>query len=298
MIDERLSYFNRYSGQIEEEEIYGGRYLRWVTTNPWGRISHWSLVKRAWFSHWYGWRMKRHSSQKKILPFIHKYKIDTDEFEQSPESFRTFNEFFCRSLKRVKRPIDTDLNAAVFPADGRHLGFQDISEIEGIFVKGQILKLGELLNNNSLIERFHDGSMVISRLCPIDYHRFHFPVSGTPGNPQQINGFLSSVNPLALSRNINILTENKRVLTCLDSNGFGQVLILEVGATCVGSIINTYDPNVPIMKGDEKGYFSFGGSAVITLFEKSRIQLDEDLLKHSFEGRELYAHMGDRLGLK
>ena len=203
MIDQRLSFFNRYSGQIEKEEIYGGRYLRWIVTNPWGRISHWSLVKRAWFSRWYGWRMKRQSSQKKILPFIHKYKIDTDEFEQSPESFLTFNEFFCRSRKRVKPPIDMDLNAAVFPADGRHLGFQNNSEIEGVFVKGQLLKLDELFNNNSLVERYHDGSMVISRLCPIDYHRFHFPTSGTPGNPQQINGFLSSVNPIALSRNIN-----------------------------------------------------------------------------------------------
>jgi phosphatidylserine decarboxylase len=94
------------------------------------------------------------------------------------------------------------------------------------------------------------------------------------------------------------LTENKRVLTCLNSDDFGQVLVLEVGATCVGSIINTYDPNVPMMKGDEKGYFSFGGSAVITLFERNRIQLDEDLLKHSSEGRELYAQMGDRLGSK
>lgn len=298
MSDDSLSFFNRYSGQIEEEEIYGGRYLRWVVTNPWGRISHWSLVKRAWFSRWYGWRMKRHSSQKKILPFIHKYKIDTDEFEQSPESFRTFNEFFCRSLKRVKRPIDMDLNVAIFPVDGRHLGFQDNSGIEGIFVKGQLLNFDELFNNNSLVERYHDGSMVISRLCPIDYHRFHFPTSGTPGYPQQINGFLSSVNPMALSRNINILTENKRVLTRLDSDDFGQVLVLEVGATCVGSIINTYNPNDPIMKGDEKGYFSFGGSAVITLFEKNQIELDEDLLKHSSEGRELYAHMGDRLGSK
>ena len=298
MIDERLSYFNRYSGLIEEEEIYGGRYLRWVITNPWGRLSHWSLVKRSWFSRWYGWRMKRRSSQKKILPFINRYNIDIDEFELSPEAFRNFNEFFCRSIKRAKRPIDKDLNTAVFPADGRHLGFQDNSQIEGIFVKGQILKFEKLLNNNSLVERFHAGSMVISRLCPIDYHRFHFPVSGTPGYPQQINGFLSSVNPLALCRNINILAENKRVLTCLNSDDFGQVLVLEVGATCVGSIINTYDPNAPVMKGDEKGYFSFGGSAVITFFEKDRIRLDEDLLKHSSEGRELYAHMGDRLGSK
>ena len=298
MIDGYLSFFNRYSGQIEKENIYGERYLHWITTNPWGKISNWALVKRACFSHWYGWRMKRRSSRKMILPFISKYNIDIDEFECSPESFYSFNEFFCRTIKRTKRPIDNAVKSAVFPADGRHLGFQDISQIKGVFVKGQILKIDWLLNDDSLVKRFRDATIVISRLCPIDYHRFHFTVSGTPGDSQPINGSLSSVNPIALRRNINILAENKRVLTRLNSDYFGQVLILEVGATCVGSIINTYDPNIPIIKGDEKGYFSFGGSVVITFFEKKRIQLDDDLLKNSAEGLELYAHMGDRLGKK
>ena len=296
MTDEHLSYFNRYSGHIEEEEIYGGRYLRWITANPWGRLSHWALIKRTWFSRWYGWRMMRHSSQKKVFPFIEKYNIDVKEFELRPEAFHTFNDFFCRRLKREKRPIEPDINAAVFPADGRHLGFQDMAKHQGIFLKGQIFSLEELLKNKLLIDSFYDGSMVISRLCPIDCHRFHFPVDGTPGVPRLINGYLSSVNPIALKRKIRILTENKRIITCLKSDNFGQVLILEVGATCVGSIFNTYYPHAPIKKGDEKGYFSFGGSAVITLFEKNRIQLADDLLHHSSEGRELYAKMGDRLG--
>lgn len=296
MLDEQVSYFNRYSGHIEEENIYGASYLRWVTSNPWGRLSHWSVVKRSWFSRWYGWRMKRRSSINKILPFIKKYNIDINEFELNPEAFRTFNDFFYRKLKLEKRPIEPDKHVAVLPSDGRHLGFQDISKLQGIFVKGQKLDLNELLKNKLLADRYRDGSMVISRLCPIDYHRFHFPVSGTPGAPQFINGFLSSVNPIGLRRNIRILTENKRMLTGLDSQDFGQVLILEIGATCVGSIINTYSPNIPILKGEEKGYFSFGGSSVITLYEKDSIQLDDDLLQHSEEGREMYAHMGDRIG--
>ena len=296
MSDERVFYFNRYSERIEEEKIYGDRYLRWVTGNLSGRFIYQTLVKRTWFSRWYGWRMKRRSSKKKILPFIEKYNIDVNEFEHSPEAFATFNEFFYRSLKREKRPIIADNNTVVFPADGRHLGFQDISKLQGIFVKGQMLNYGELLGNHSLADRFYNGTMIISRLCPIDYHRFHFPVSGIPGTARYINGFLASVNPIALRRNIHALSENKRVLTCLDSEDFGQVLILEVGATCVGSIINTYKPDFPIMKGEEKGYFSFGGSAVITLFQKNRIQLDDDLLLHSEEGCELYAHMGDHAG--
>jgi phosphatidylserine decarboxylase len=137
---------------------------------------------------------------------------------------------------------------------------------------------------------------VLSRLCPVDYHRFHFPVSGTPDKPTLINGLLYSVSPVALKQNINYLTENKRYHTRIQSPEFGQVLMFEIGATCVGSVEYTFSPGVPVQRGDEKGYFKFGGSETILLFEPSRIQLADDLLKQSKKGRELYAWMGDSMG--
>jgi phosphatidylserine decarboxylase len=176
------------------------------------------------------------------------------------------------------------------------LGFDDISLIEGIFVKGEKFSLATLLQDQKLAERFHRGAMVLSRLCPVDYHRFHFPVSGVPDQPRVIRGPLFSVSPIALKRNIHILALNRRALCRLESPTFGLVLMLEVGATNVGSFEYTFQPGDPVEKGAEKGYFKFGGSLIITLFEAERVQLATDLIETSRQGIELYARVGDEMG--
>ncbi len=298
MAAQPIHYFNRYTGRTETEEVYGDRFLKWTYGNPLGRLSLHALVKRAAFSRWYGRRMDTLASQSKVAPFITRYKVDAGEFADASHSYRTFNEFFYRKLKPAARPIDPDPDSAVFPADGRHFGFQDVSQLEGIFVKGAVFDLRKLLKDDELASRFRDGAMVLSRLCPVDYHRFHFPVSGVPGAPRLIDGPLFSVNPIALRQNIHIFTENKRAITRIESNEFGTVVMLEVGATCVGSFEYTFEPGEPVAKGTEKGFFKFGGSSTVTLFERDRIELAEDLITSSRQGLELYARMGDRLGKK
>jgi phosphatidylserine decarboxylase len=291
-----IEYFNRYTGKVEIEDIYGEGFLRWTYGNPLGKFSLETLVKRALFSRWYGHRMNSSASRQKVLPFIHTYALNTAEFAEAPESYHTFNEFFYRKLKPGSRPIVPDENAAVFPADGRHLGFQNIEQAEGIFVKGAKFALEKLCASRELAERYRCGAIVLSRLCPVDYHRFHFPVSGIPGKPLLIDGPLYSVNPLALKKNINYLAENRRASTKIQTDLFGEVLMFEVGATCVGSFEYSFTPGVPMRKGDEKGFFKFGGSETITLFEPGKIKLADDLLENSRIGRELYARMGDLMG--
>jgi len=298
MASEPIQYFNRYAGRMEQEDVYGDRFLRWTYGNPLGRFSLHTLVKRAAFSRWYGRRMDAPKSRTKVAPFISTYKVRAEEFADEPHAYRTFNEFFYRRLKSGARPIDPDPDAAVFPADGRHFGFQDVSKLEGIFVKGAMFDLRKLLADDALAARFHDGAMVLSRLCPVDYHRFHFPVGGVPSAPIIINGPLFSVNPIALRRNIHIFTENKRAVSRIESEQFGTVVMLEVGATCVGSFDYTFTPGERVEKGAEKGFFKFGGSSTVTLFERGRIQLADDLVSYSQQGIELYARMGDRLGKK
>jgi phosphatidylserine decarboxylase len=293
---EPIEYFNRYTGRIESEDVYGQGFLCWTYGNPLGRLSLHAMVKRAFFSRWYGRRMDRPGSRKKVRPFIRRYRVETSEFAHAPESFKTFNEFFYRKLKPEVRPIDPRPDTVVFPADGRHLGYQDISNAEGIFVKGAVFELAELLQDKELAEQYRHGTLVLSRLCPVDYHRFHFPVDGIPGKPRLIHGPLYSVNPIALKQNIHILSENKRALCRIQSGGFGQVLMLEIGATCVGSFEYTFNPGQAVAKGAEKGFFRFGGSSIITLFEPGLIGLDEDLISNSRDHRELYARMGDHLG--
>ena len=292
---EPIKYFNRHRNQVETEEVYGEGFLRFSYGNPLGALPLHAMVKRAGFSRWYGRRMDQPGSRSKIEPFIRKYELDPDEFADRPEDFPHFNAFFYRKLKPEARPID-EHSDAVFPADGRHLGFEQASAIDSVFVKGQKFDLGRLLADDALASRFADGALVLSRLCPVDYHRFHFPCAGTPGKARLINGPLFSVSPIALRRRLSYLWENKRVLTRLETDAFGLVLILEIGATCVGSIHQTYEPGRKVVKGAEKGYFAFGGSSTMTFFEPGAIQLADDLLEHSRQCRELYARIGSPLG--
>jgi phosphatidylserine decarboxylase len=291
-----IQFYNRYTGEVETEVVYGEQWLRWILFNPFGQIALHAVAKRAWFSRWYGWRMNSKSSASRVKPFIEQYGIAESEHVKAADEFTSFNDFFYRKLKPEARPVDPTEDSVVFPADGRHLGFAKASEVEGVFVKGQRFNLAKLLGDKKLAAQFADGTAVFSRLCPVDYHRFHFPVAGVPGEARLINGPLYSVNPLALRDRLSILWENKRVITEIETKQLGKVLVLEIGATNVGSVNHTFVPTRAVEKGEEKGYFAFGGSATFTLFEPGRVQLAEDLLEQSTQQRELYAKVGDRMG--
>jgi phosphatidylserine decarboxylase len=293
---EPIRFYHRYKKSIEVERVFGERWMRLAYENPGGRFFVWLLARRAFFSQWYGYKMRKPESALRILPFISKYEIDVDEFAKSPFDFKTFNEFFYRALKPECRPIAPGENVAVFPADGRHLAFQDIQAATGFYVKGAKFSFAELLKDEQVAEKFAGGAMLISRLCPVDYHRFHFPVSGVPGDPRLIDGWLYSVSPVALRRRLRYLIENKRVVTLIETPQFGTVAMVEVGATNVGNIQQGFVPHRPVRKGDEKGLFAFGGSCVITIFGKGRIRFDADVLTQSQQHLETYARIGDRLG--
>ena len=131
-----ITFFNRHTGSIETESVYGDKPLRWTYDSILGRVSLHTLVKRALFSHWYGARMDKPESAARIVPFIKQYGLDESEFAEPVSSFATFNEFFYRKLKPSARPIDTDARSVVFPADGRHLLIENIAACADFFVKG------------------------------------------------------------------------------------------------------------------------------------------------------------------
>jgi phosphatidylserine decarboxylase len=288
-----ISFYHRAHQRIETEQVYGEGFLRFVYENPLGALPLHALVKRALFSEWYGRRMDAPASRAKVQPFITQYGTDVSELADAPESFATFNDFFYRKLKPDARPIAPGADEIAFPADGRHLVLPDIAACGDFFIKGTRFDLRALLRDDALAERFARGGMLISRLCPVDYHRFHFPFGGVPGKARAVNGPLYSVSPIALRKRPSILWENKREITLLRTPTIGDVLLLEVGATCVGSIVQTYTPDAAVTKGDEKGYFRFGGSCFITIFEPGRVRFADDLVEHSAAGREVYAKMGE-----
>ncbi|HET7535297.1 MAG TPA: archaetidylserine decarboxylase [Candidatus Didemnitutus sp.] len=295
-MSEPIRYFHRAKQVVETEQIYGEKWLRWTYGEGLGRMTLNLFVKRALLSRYYGWRMSMRDSARRILPFIVEYDLNVDEFAKKPLTFKNFNEFFYRALKPGARPIAGGDRVAVLPADGRHLAFQTLDATEGFYAKGQRFDLPAFLGNQELAAEFAGGSLLISRLCPVDYHRFHFPVSGTPGEPRLINGALYSVSPIALRKNLSYLWENKRMVTLVESPVFGRVAVCEIGATMVGSIFQSFDPGKPVAKGAEKGLFKFGGSCVVTIFRPGRIKFDADLTAQSAEQIEVYAKMGERLG--
>lgn len=295
-----ISYIDRKTGEVKKEKVYGRRILSFFYGDSYFSRFFFStllplLSLTSWGSALYGFFQKTKRSARKIKPFIQMYEIDTSEF--ATMQFDSFNDFFIRKLRSEARPIVADPKVATLPADGRYFVFPDVGEIENFYVKGQKFDLATFLQDGCLARRLERGSMMMARLCPTDYHRFHFPMSGIPACSSLIEGSLFSVNPFALRKKLSILFENKRMITEIETELFGTVFYVEIGAACVGTIHQTYTPGKPVKKGDEKGYFSFGGSALILLFEKDKILFDEDLIRNSKNGLETLAHFGGSMGI-
>jgi len=287
-----IQYYERESGQLKTEKVAGEKWLVWLYNNPIGEATLWALVKRKLVSSIYGKMMDRTSSAKRIHPFIEDFDIDMSVAQE--QEFKNFNDFFTRKLMDNARPIDTSFNIVVSPADGKILAYADISNSDFI-IKGFRFDVSSFLDNAVLAQKYRDGALLIIRLAPVDYHRFHFPVSGNLTPNKKIEGDYYSVNPFALRKKAEIFCLNKREYTILSNSLFGDVIMAEVGANMVGSIIQTYKGS-SIKKGEEKGYFKFGGSTVVLLFEKSKINIDKDLLINTAKGHETAVKMGERIG--
>ncbi|XP_027362774.1 phosphatidylserine decarboxylase proenzyme 2-like isoform X2 [Abrus precatorius] len=249
-----------------------------------------------------GARMDSPESSADIPKFIESFKdqINLAEVKYPLEHFKTFNEFFIRELKPGSRPIasaERD-DIAVCAADCRLMAFKSVNDCTRFWIKGRKFSVQGLLGKEMCSSAFVDGTMVIFRLAPQDYHRFHFPVSGIIEQSVDIPGCLYTVNPIAVnSKYCNVFTENKRVVSIISTVDFGKVAFVAIGATMVGSISFTKKKGDYVKKGDEFGYFSFGGSTVICVFEKNSIAIDEDLLANSTRSLETLVSVGMRLGV-
>lgn len=286
-------YVDRNTNSIKTEKVLGEGWLVWLYNNPVGEATMFTLVKRKFISDWYGKMMDSPSSAEKIKPFVEDYNIDLSIAQK--QEFDSFNDFFTRKLKQDSRPIDTTYNVVISPADGKVLAYADIKNTDFI-VKGFRFDVNSFLDDAKLAKKYKDGSLMIFRLAPYDYHRFHFPLGGKITSTKKIEGDLYSVNPIALHEMVEIFFLNKREYVSISALQYGEVIMAEVGATMVGSMVQTYENN-NIKKGQEKGYFKFGGSTVVLLFEKDKIQIDTDLLENTAKGLETEVKMGEKIAI-
>ena len=292
MANNPIKYLDR-QGKERIEATPGAGFLNFLYGGVLGKLGLWILVKRKFFSAAFGKYMSSSMSKSKIQPFIEQYEMDMSPYIIPEDGFQHFNDFFYRKIKPEFRPIGEGL---VSPADGRVLAFQEISDTQKFFIKGSEFNLTSFLQNDELAAKYHGGSMVIVRLAPVDYHRYHFPATGKVGSDTIIKGSYYSVSPLALQKNLRIFLENQRAFCIQETEDFGSVLIMDVGATLTGSIINTYQPNSFVEIGDEKGHFAFGGSTTVLLLEKGKVRLSDDILENTQAGFETYLKMGETIG--
>ena len=289
-----IRFINRYTGKIQMENPPAERLIKFLYDNPFGRSTLLKLVKRKFISEIYGRKMDKPSSIRKIQKFVDKLEIDISESIKSISEFSNFNEFFYRKLKPNVRPIGYGF---VSPGDGRLLAFENVSDVSKFYIKGSEFTLDEFLDNKELAEKNKNSSLIILRLAPNDYHRYHFPYNGKVSETTKIKGKYLSVSPYALVKNFTkVFCGNKREFCIISTKDKGDIIVSPVGATMVGSIIETFKPNSDIKKGDEMGYFSFGGSTIVILVDRDKIKIDKDILRNTKNNMETYVKMGDSIG--
>ena len=222
--------------------------------------------------------------------------INLDDYELS--DVRTFNQFFRRKIKEGRRPFDMEAAHLPSPCDGLLTAYK-IDDVDGegtvIPVKQSRYTISSLLKNRELATEFKGGLCLVFRLCVDNYHRYSYALGGTKGANIFIPGVLHTVRPIALET-LPVFTENCREYTVIDSADFGKVVQMEVGAMLVGRIVNLHGEGVTVERGQEKGFFEYGGSTIILLIKKDMVQLRADLLEKSAEGIESPVLMGECLG--
>lgn len=226
------------------------------------------------------------ASKSEIQKFIEFHRLDMSEVLLPVEAFRNFNEFFYRALKPGARPASAPDNPHVIvsPADCRSVVFNRIDVATKVWVKGREFSVKRLLGEAypEDVKRYDNGGALgIFRLAPQDYHRFHIPVDGTMLKPKLIAGNYYTVNPMAVRSALDVYGENVRVIVPIDSVAHGRVMVICVGAMMVGSTVITRQEGEEVKRGEELGYFKFGGSTIVLLFEEGRMKFDDDLADNS-----------------
>jgi len=222
------------------------------------------------------------------------YKIE-DYFE-GPSGWLTFNQFFAREVRPGKRPIadPRDDGVVVSPADAVFMGQWPIDEDSNITVKGVNWAISELLAGSPYEDAFSNGIYTHSFLYIDDYHRYHVPVAGEVMEVRNIHGrvymdvFREPDGTLNVVDGDTYQFNQERGLIVIDSPEVGLVAVLPIGMAYVSSVNLTPEEGAMLQKGDEFGYFLFGGSDIVMLFQDKNVVLDAEV------GRKYL--QGDRLG--
>ena len=279
-------------GTVTEQEDSLEKPLNFLYGTTLGRLLLKPLTAR-WVSRLAGAFLSTPLSKGFIKSFIQKNGIDMSQFEDIP--YRSYNEFFSRKIKPEARPTDMDPKHLISPCDCK-LTALSIGEDTVFTLKHTPYTVSSLLKNEELANRFRGGTALIFRLCVDDYHRYCYTADGEKTEQVRIPGAFHTVNPIA-NDFFPIYKENTREYCLLDTDAFGQILVMEVGALLVGRIVNHQSGIAWVKRGTEKGYFQFGGSTIVMLLPPNAAAIDQDILEASQKGLETVVRYGEKIGL-
>jgi len=294
-----IQIFNRHENKMDIEKVYGDAMVKFAYANPIGRLLG-PVIASKMLSQLYGKSQDSLKSGQKVAFFIKNFHIPIDQYEKGSfkdnpieTSYQSFNEFFIRKFQEGQRTFTQKHDEMGAFSEARYFGHESMTDDLNIPVKGSMLRAVDLISDAELAQDFIGGPLMIARLCPVDYHRYHYPDDGKTLKSFTVPGNLHSVNPLALKYRQDIFIKNERRVSILETEHFGKLAYIEVGATMVGKIVQSFDESKPFNKGDEKGYFLFGGSTVVLCGEKGKWAPSKDMLENTKAGIETYIQLGD-----
>ena len=228
-----------------------------------------------------------------IKPFIRANQIDMTAYEDA--QYASFNDFFTRKIRPELRPVDPVSTHLISPCDGKLTACHITNDIR-MTIKHTPYTLEQLLRDQDLAAEFAGGMALIFRLSVDDYHRYCYPSDGRKSDNIRIPGVFHSVNPICNDA-FPIYKENTREYCTIDTDVFGRMVMMEVGALLVGEICNHHQKAF-VQRGQEKGMFRYGGSTVVLLLKKGVVELDSHILSNSAQHLETPVKLGEKIGTR
>ncbi|MTD41946.1 phosphatidylserine decarboxylase [Erwinia sp. CPCC 100877] len=266
--------------------------LAFLYKNPLGRFFLKGLIQ-APVTKLAGFFLNSGFSKSMIQPFVKKHQLYMDDYK--PATYTSFNHFFMREIKQTARPLPKAEAILAAPCDGK-VSVYPINQQSIFHIKHSAYALSELLESKELAEKWQGGSAVILRLTPDDYHHYYFIDEGIILEHREIAGFFHTVQPIAV-HNEPVFSTNAREVTIIETKNFGQIAQIEVGALMVGKIKNLKTSGA-CSRFEKKGWFEFGGSTVILLFQKEQIALNPIFEENTAKQLETLVTFGTSLGGK
>lgn len=283
-----IKVYDRAKKSYYNEKQYGRKRRRFLYGSVLGRMLL-KIVASSGISRLIERLNSSSRSVQKIQPFIEKYNIKMDDFENV--KYKSFNDFFTRKLADGKRKICSNYQCLISPADSKLLVCTINKELK-LRIKNAKYSIEELLKSEDLAEEFKGGLCLVFRLSVDDFHRYCFIESGDIIEKKSVSGKLHTVS--STSTKYQAFSENKREYSVIRTSILGEIIQMEIGALLVGKI-NNHD-TIYAKKGREKGYFSYGGSTIIVLISRGKVKIDSDILKNSEKGIETKVKYGEKIG--